>query len=305
MHAFLSRIMRVRSQAIIMAALSLILPPFGFVGGGIMGLATLRNGIAEGALVGGAAMSLAAAAAWVLLGTPAPIVVFMVVTGLPILLLAATLHHTRSLATTMTVAAFCAVIVVIILQVAVDDPLAWWQEQLRAVLIQPAQGPDLNAETTGNLEKLIGALAPMMIGLPAGVMFGAILTLFLSRWWHAILDNPGGFRREFHDLRLDSRLAIATIIIGCIVTFVDRTSGIGNGFLQILVFLYLFQGLAIFHGITAERNASRGWLVGLYALLLLFTDIVMAFLVIIGIIDTWVDFRTRAMDKHKRNLRNL
>ena len=31
---------------------------------------------------------------------------------------------------------------------------------------------------------------------------GLMLTLVLARWWHAVLDNPGGFGREFRALRV-------------------------------------------------------------------------------------------------------
>jgi len=280
-------------------ALSLVFPPFGFVGGGIMGLATLRNGLAEGALVASAAITLSAVVVWFLPDIPTATVVFMIVTGFPILLLAATLRYTRSLATTMATAGLCTAIAVIAFHVAIDDPLSWWQEQLRTILIQSAsgQGVAIDAETTAKLERLIDALAPMMIGLPAGVMSGSILTLLLARWWHAILDNPGGFGKEFQALRFDPRLAIFAIIIGAIVIFVDQTGGVSDGFLRIFIILYLFQGLAVSHGIIVERGASRSWLLGLYLLLFFYSYITTALLAIIGLMDTWFDFRTRAMGK--------
>lgn len=293
--------MRVRSQAIMMAALSLVLPPLGFVGGGIMGLATLRNGLVEGALVSGAAISLAGIAVWFFMGTASPVIVFMVVTGLPTLLLAATLRYTRSLATTVTMAGLGCAIVVIGLHMVIDDPLGWWREQLRAILIQSTSDPisAMDIEATEKLESLVDALAPMMVSLPLGVMFGAILTLLLARWWHAILDNPGGFGREFRDLRFDPRLAIVAIIIGGIAIFVDRTGGISHDFLRICMILYLLQGLAVSHGIVAERGLSANWLVGLYLLLLLIPGITASSLVVTGVMDTWFDFRARTISNRR------
>nr|VFJ56306.1 MAG: Predicted membrane protein (DUF2232) [Candidatus Kentron sp. FW] len=266
-----------------------------------MGLATLRNGLVEGALVSGTAISLAGIAVWFFMGTADPVIVFMIVTGLPTLLLAATLRYTRSLATTMTMAGLGCAIVVIGLHMVIDDPLGWWRDRLHAILIQPNSDPisAMDIETTEKLESLADALAPMMISLPLGVMFGAILTLLLARWWHAILDNPGGFGREFRGLRFDPRLAIVAIIIGGIAIFVDRTGGISHDFLRICMILYLFQGLAVSHGIVAERGLSTNWLVGLYLLLLLIPGITASSLVVTGVMDTWFDFRARTISNRR------
>nr|VFK62123.1 MAG: hypothetical protein BECKTUN1418D_GA0071000_11685 [Candidatus Kentron sp. TUN] len=270
-----------------------------------MGLATLRNGLVEGALVAGATMSLAGVATWFFMNTAAPVIVFMVVTGLPTLLLAATLRYTRSLATTMTIAGLYGAIGVIGLRIAIDDSSAWWRNQLHAILVQPAlDEAAIDAGTMERLETLVDALTPMMIALPAGIMFSAILTLLLARWWHAILDNPGGFGSEFRDLRFDPRLAIAAIIIGCIVIFANQTAGISGDFLRIFIILYLFQGLAISHGVVVARGASTNWLVALY-LLIVIDSIFIGFgfmtslLVITGLIDAWFDFRARARGERR------
>nr|VFK11706.1 MAG: hypothetical protein BECKLPF1236A_GA0070988_100609 [Candidatus Kentron sp. LPFa]VFK27949.1 MAG: hypothetical protein BECKLPF1236C_GA0070990_1005510 [Candidatus Kentron sp. LPFa] len=304
MHAFLSRIMQVRSQAIMMAALSLMLPLFGFIGGAIMGLATLRSGLIEGALVAGAATLLAGAATWFFMGTPVPVIAFIIVTGMPILLLAATLRYTRSLGTTITVAGICAAIGVIGLHAIIDDPFAWWRDLLYAMLIRSDQASVLDAQTTERLERFADALAPMVTALPAGIMFGAILLLFLARWWHAILDNPGGFRDEFHALRLDPRLAIAVFLIGGILALASPMAGIGNGFWEIFRILYLFQGLAVFHGIVSARGMSGNWLGGLYLLLVfdllgLMPGTMTTLLAATGLMDTWLDFRVRVMNKQR------
>ncbi len=263
-----------------------------------MGLTTLRNGFAEGTLVTSAAILLAGIAMRFFMGTPDSVIVFTILTGLPVLLLAATLRRTRSLATTITVAGLCAAAGVVALHAAIEDPLLWWRNWLYAILITPEQTSIIDAQNTENLERLVDALAPMMMtALPAGIMFGTILVLFLARWWHAILDNPGGFRNEFHGLRFDPRLAITAIIIGGIAMIMGRTSGIGNGFLQILVILYLFQGLAVSHGIVAMRGVSGNWLVALYLLLILIPNITTSLLAITGLMDAFFDFRARATNK--------
>jgi hypothetical protein len=294
--------MRARFQAIIVAALSLLFPPFGFVCGGIIGLATLRHGLAEGALVAGVAMSLAGVAGWLVLDTTIPVAAFAVMTALPVLLLATTLRVTRSLATAITVAGLLGVIAIIGLHLAVDDPLAWWRGWLYEILIEQPRDETsaINAEITGELETLVDALVPMMSALPAGAVFGAILTLLLARWWHAVLDNPGGFGNEFRSLRFDRRFAIVALVVACTVVFAGQMIGISSEFLQIIFVLYLFQGLAIVHAMVAIRGASTGWLVALYIFLLLIPAIMINLLVITGFVDTWFDFRARATQRYPR-----
>ncbi|VFN04039.1 MAG: Predicted membrane protein (DUF2232) [Candidatus Kentron sp. G] len=296
MRALLSRIMQARSQAIIVASLSLLFPPFSFVCGGVTGLVTLRYGLAEGILVAGTAMLLAGISAWFILDTIIPIIAFAVMTGLPILVLATVLRITRSLATTVTVAGLLGAIAAIGLHIAVDDPLTWWRDRLYRILVeQPPDGTSaIGAEMTEKLETLVDILAPMMGALPAVAVLGVILTLFLARWWHAVLDNPGGFGDEFRGLRFDRRLAMTAIIIAGITIFAGQTIDIGNDLLQIFIVLYLFQGLAVAHGIIATRGASTGWFVALYSLLLLIPPIMTNLLVITGLVDTWFDFRARA-----------
>jgi len=162
--AFLSRIMQTRFRAATVAAVSLVVPPFGFIGGGITGLASLRHGLTEGALVTGTAMLLAGIIFWFALGTIAPVIVFAIMTGLPVLLLANVLRITRSLATAITSAGLFGAMGIIGLHAAIDDPQAWWRNRLREMLMDRPleQTSAVGADITEKLETLLDTLAPMM-----------------------------------------------------------------------------------------------------------------------------------------------
>lgn len=303
MRTLLSRIMGTRSHAIIVAALSLVLPPFGFVCGSIIGLVTLRHGLAEGLLAAGLSMFLAGVGVWLVLDTAAPVLLFAAMTGVPVLLLATTLRSTQSLATTITLAGFLGIAGAAGLHMAIGDPSVWWRTELYDMLLD--QPPDrtsaIGAEMAKDAETLIDALVPMMGALPAGAVFGAVLTLLLARWWHAVLDKPGGFGNEFRALRFPRWLALVATVIAGITMFAGETMGAFNEFLQIMVVLYLFQGLAIAHGVAGARDAPMGWLVALYAFLFLIPVITMNLLVVAGLVDPWFGFRARAADgRHPR-----
>ncbi|MEZ5581549.1 MAG: hypothetical protein R3F37_01040 [Candidatus Competibacteraceae bacterium] len=56
------------------------------------------------------------------------------------------------------------------------------------------------------LQQLLDYLAPMVVGLIfANGLASLLCGLLLGRWWQALLFNPGGFSREFHELRLDGK----------------------------------------------------------------------------------------------------
>jgi len=82
------------------------------------------------------------------------------------------------------------------------------------------------------------------------VMFGC---LAVARYWQATLYNPGGFRQEFHQLRLDPRL-MAAILVLMALAVQDITPV--NDWLFMLCLLPFVQGMAVVHYAVAARNAS-------------------------------------------------
>jgi hypothetical protein len=59
--------------------------------------------------------------------------------------------------------------------------------------------------------------------------------------------------------------------------------------------LHLLQGIAVVHGLVARSGANVGWLVAMYVLLLLpmVTTQTALTLAVAGMVDNWMDFRTR------------
>jgi len=51
----------------------------------------------------------------------------------------------------------------------------------------------------------VRAVLPSIIG--SVYMFLAVSLLILARWLQAALYNPGGFRKEFHSLRIEQKVA--------------------------------------------------------------------------------------------------
>jgi hypothetical protein len=142
---------------------------------------------------------------------------------------------------------------------------------------------------------LASLTAPLIIGSIA-VMFQvfSVSCLILGRYWQALLYNPGGFGQEFREVRLPRGVALSLVAI----MFLGPLLGT-----QMLILLPLcsvpliFAGLALIHGLVAQKNLSGFWLVGLYVTLLPFMQLIGPLLVITAIVDSLIDFRGRLRSK--------
>lgn len=289
MRGFLRFVTRSRYHAIGISALSLLMPPFSFVGGAIIGLATLRYGAAEGGVVLAGSAAVFAVAMWALAGSTAPAMVFVVVTGLPVLALSALLRTTASQGVVLVTATLVTGAAIAMLYVAVPDPAEWWLDVFAAFLTGGAEGVDPRG-----FEQLAEMLRTVVTGLPIAVMVTAVCTVILARWAHAALDNPGGFGREFRDLRVGRRFAFGAGAVVILALFLaPRGAGIGHDLLMLVVAACAIQGVATVHGLVAVRGRGRGWLVAMYLSLLLVTPAAVLALSVAGFSDAWLDYRTR------------
>ena len=289
MRGFLRFVTRSRYHAIGISALSLLMPPFSFVGGAIIGLATLRYGAAEGGVVLAGSAAVFAVAMWALAGSTTPAMVFVVVTGLPVLALSALLRTTASQGVVLVTATLVTGAAIAMLYLAVPDPAEWWLDVFAAFLTGGAEGVDPRG-----FEQLAEMLRTVVTGLPIAVMVTAVCTVILARWAHAALDNPGGFGREFRDLRVGRRFAFGAGAVVILALFLaPRGAGVGHDLLMLVVAACAIQGVATVHGLVAVRGRGRGWLVAMYLSLLLVTPAAVLALSVAGFSDAWLDYRTR------------
>ncbi|MDX1606421.1 MAG: DUF2232 domain-containing protein, partial [Candidatus Competibacterales bacterium] len=272
--------------------LTLLVPPLALVGAAIIALVTLRLGPWPGlrvALLGGLGCGLLG---WLLAGTPVPGLVLALGYWLPVMLLAAVLRASISLALTLQLAAGLGALGVLTFYVVLGDPAAWWRGLTGDMLDQMNRaGVISDPGTLEALRTVFDIWAPLAPGqLVFSLLLALLLALFLARWWQAILYNPGGFRQEFHALRLGRPLAtLMAAMIG--LTLLLNWPLIVNLTL-VLGLLYLIQGIALVHGLVGRTGLATPWLVALYAGLI-FVPVLWQVLLVLGVVDAWVDFRTR------------
>ena len=288
--------MRGRSQSVmlttVLAMLSLLLPPLNILSSSVVALVTLRNGPAEGGLVLVLAGVASGLLAWLTLGQILPMAGFLLLMWLPVWLLSLLLRNSRSLALALVGALGLGLLVIAVQFMQTQDLAAAWRELLEPFAQSLTEAQLIDA---AQQEELLGVMAYWMPGVTAaGYFLQSMLALLLARWWQAVLYNPGGFRSEFHSLRMHRAVAAITLLVLLLGMFL----GVGeSGFWDYLVMLLLagwfLQGLAVVHGIVGKVGASVGWLVGMYCLVLLVMPQAVTVLAAAGFADAWIDFRAR------------
>ena len=133
------------------------------------------------------------------------------------------------------------------------------------------------------------ALATLVVGGVSGiiVLLLAVACLALARGWQAGLYNPGGFREEFHSFRLVPRELVTLVVLGILGSLLALPG------LAILAWVpLLIAGIALIHGIIGLKGMKGLWLVIFYVLLITTWPTILIVL-LLALIDTFADFRTR------------
>jgi len=294
-------VVRSRPAAVLTAATAAVLfwlfPPFLTVAGAVVALVTLRQGAAEGALLAILAGLGAAGLTWLVLGTPWPMARVLLPCWFALWSLAWVLRTTVSLSRTFQVAALLSLLGVAGFYLALDDPAIWWNDalgRLQQELVESASlGQTTDQATLNELFELLESWAPFLPGQAASAGLLSVLTaLLLGRWWQALLFNPGGFRPEFHGLRLGRPLAVLLLALfgGAMLS---GWPVLTNAAL-VLGTLFTLQGIALVHALSFKLQLSPAWLILFYLLLIpLLSQVVMA----LGVADAWADFRTRVRSR--------
>lgn len=170
--------------------------------------------------------------------------------------------------------------------VFVSDPQALWVERLtHLVRVMSEAGITLE----GDVDLLIRMWARTMWGALAALTLGAILlSLFLGRWWAALLQTSDEFGKEFRQLRLGRVLGVAVTVLliaalGLQFAWIDSLAWVALAGLA-------FQGLAAAHRSKATGHLHRGWIAAIYVLLLipLSTSVAVLMLATWGFVDNWL-----------------
>jgi hypothetical protein len=283
---------------VVFTLISAVLPFVSTLSGAVVALVTLQIGARQGVMVTAGATVVAAVLAQ-LLPLPAVggvlIAVAMALTlWLPVWLLAAALRGTGSLKLTMEAAALLGVVMVLAAFILIGDPAQAWVHMIDRLHDAVAKSAQF-AGAARVYEDLKHEAAYLTGSVTALMMMSLMVTVLIARAAQAMLYNPGGLRDEFNALRFDRVAAIVTLVV-IAAAFATRAEVLAN--VAIVLFtMYMFYGLAVIHGALARSGASIGWLIGLYVVMVFAMAQVVLVLAVLGLLDTWVDFRARVRDR--------
>ena len=99
--------------------------------------------------------------------------------------------------------------------------------------------------------------------------------------------NPGGFREEFHALRLTPKELAVLVVIGVIGMLLGAHALAMLGWIPLLV-----AGVALVHGFIGIKGMNGLWLVAFYVLLITTWPTILIVL-LLGLIDTFANVRAR------------
>ena len=284
MRALADFVMRGRLQATLAVVVAAALPLLFWVSAAAGALVLLRRGLGDA--FGVVFWALLPTLLWWYFGEPRPLLVLSGSLALA-LVLRASVSWTRVLLASVALGALFGVIIDAGFGAVVKRNAAELLELMPQMLGEHAR--QLTEEEKGRLAAL---LVPVLTGLMAGLLqVLSLLCVLLARYWQALLYNPGCFGREFRAVRLPVPMVLALLAGIVLLPEVD---------LQLAMLMPLcsvplaFAGLALLHGLVAQRRLAGFWLVGLYVSLLVFMQLAYPLLVVLAVVDSLFDFRGRA-----------
>lgn len=274
MRALASFIMRGRVQATLVVVISAVLPLLFWLSAAAGSLVLLRRGFKDATtvIVGGL---LAGLAVWVM-GDP---ITFLVIAGA--LALAAMLRAEHPWSRVLLASAVFAVAFSLVLDLALAQTFDVLAKAFAEAMPKIEGQPVLSGEL----------IRPVLVASTAvTVQLFSVLALMLARYWQAALYNPGGFGREFRELKLPKQTMAVLVAVMVVAPFIGPQFIILASASSLVLVL---AGIALMHGLVAQGRLAGFWLVGMYVTLPLIMQLIYPLLMVLAIVDSLIDFRGR------------
>lgn len=278
-------VMRGPRQAICLATLFACIPMLFWVSSAIIALVVLRRGVDQGVKV--LAWALLPGIAWAAMGQFATVAGLLAATALAFVL-RQTVSWQKTLLALLPVGALIALAIA---QLA-PQQINLMTELVLKFISDLSQSGDQRSVDIGSLKLLVEY---GVIGMLTWFnLVTSILGLTLARSWQAQLFNPGGFQKEFRQIRLPIAASAVLLMLS-----------LGGSTLAPMMLVIapiaslplLVAGLALFHGLVGMRKLNKVWLVAFYMLLIMITQLVYPVIILTACLDSWFDFRGRLAGK--------
>jgi hypothetical protein len=266
----------------ILAALFSILPMGFIISTPLVGLATLRHGFTAGSRTLGIAL-LGGVIGWLIFGLPVQLIFLPLIAVFALLL-----RELESWGKTLVVAALVGLLLSFGLEFVLGDFFDLVAEEWARV------SASFDDETAVILMAVVDSRPIYKYVAANGFMEITLLFLLWARYLQAALYNPGGLKAELHTLKL-SKNELLLLVVGAAISalFINYQA------MALFSFSFVFAGMALTHGIVAKLKLGGQWIVAVYIALVLFNQIILPLLVLLVLVDSVFDIRSRIPEQAK------
>ena len=267
-----------RTNAIIATALSAAVPFLFWIAAAVVSVVTLRKGGKDGGQV--MLWGSLPALFWFAQGDLTP--AFVIIGAF---IMALVLRQSVSWSRTLLVSAGIGAVTASTVQ--------WLPPELMIELAQASREMILSeaelAERSGvELDQfLIGLFSGVISAVHALMMTGSLM---LARFWQAGLYNPGGFQKEFHQLRLP---VWAGLVLGTLVVFGVGITPEAIKWIPSLTLPLVFACIALVHAVVAIKQLSSYWLTAFYFVLFFAGHSLYVLMIFVALLDSSLNFRQK------------
>lgn len=273
--------------ALALAAILAIVPGFGWASGAVVALVALRKNATDAMapLIGGLAVAMLVN--WTAGDFSQAGLVIAAMAG------ALVLANSRSLAWALLASsAVSALFMVLVLNLApgkIDQMVQIYQPMFDAWL------DELKKNDTEGVFNAINVRSVVIEATAMVVVISSSAALLVARWLQAKLYNPGGFKQEFHNLRL---LPVMSALL-VLVLFVSQQYQEARVLLPPAIVPLLLAGLALVHGFAGRKPNNGPLLVFFYIGLVFSAGLGVMLLIAAAIMDSFADFRSRFQKRYE------
>ena len=270
-----------KSRAILAIAAGFAVPLMFWLGAALLALVVMRQSFRDAApaVMWGSLPAIV----WLAIGDPTP-----ALTAAGTLLAALVLRHTIRLDLALMVNVALGLIIYWALPLLLADVLPLVVSQSETVVSKALE------DSPATLDSLLPFVGPMIYGVLAALHSMVLsLCLLLGRYWQGALYNPGGFGTEFRQLRLPLAYSLPAMLA---VFGAGQLMPEWAGMVPVLTVAMMLAGLAVFHGLVKNTNASSNWLVPVYLALFVFGPYMYTLLIFVAAMDSLINIRSRLKD---------
>jgi hypothetical protein len=275
------------AAALIVAFLSFLDLPIGWLSSVIIALVTLQQGARAGLMV--AAWAILPAAAMLYLGQYA-IFINVAVHYLLVLSFALLLRRNNSWINLLQLSALLGMGGVLIVNFFIPEFQVWLVNQLTITMkdYQHVAMFNIQKQSVELWLQYANYFALGMLVLVAGL--SNLIILFMARWWQSSVVPVVSVQKELHATRIHYAASLCFILL---LAGLYYTSPLITNLLVVAIIPFIFCGLSLLHSYSATKKNGSILLAVMYGLFVFLSPCILFALIVFGWLDSFLNFRKK------------